>query len=178
MSKSGTSGTEAVSAGAGSGSGTGSGSSKPPPASRASSPISAIDISSGSSSTTSSSASSGSSNIERSGIPASSALSATTGLRRADISGASKLGTGSASPDLSDFVAEGLTRAVKSERSSSALEISGSASITGIPRTNSSESFISSMSFGISIFTGFSPRAARRFISSPSERISLLNCLS
>ena len=153
-----------------------SGASNPPPDKRASSPISAIDISSGSSSTISSSGSSCSSNIERSGIsiPAEASSGTLIGFKSDDKSGASKVGAGSELP----VDAEGFARPAKSDRSSSTGAASISASICGIPNTKSSESFTSSTSFGIITCTGFSPRLARTVISSPRDRRSLLNCLS
>ena len=129
-----------------------SGASKPAPDKSASSPISATEISSGSSSTISSSSSTGaSSNIERSGIsedepePPSSEIA--IGFNKSLKSGASKVGLGSV--ESFEDVDAGFARPAKSERSSSTGELSTSASISGIPRTKSSESFLSSTSFGM-----------------------------
>ena len=129
-----------------------SGASKPAPDKSASSPISATEISSGSSSTISSSSSTGaSSNIERSGIsedepePPSSEIA--IGFNKSLKSGASKVGLGSV--ESFEDVDAGFARPAKSERSSSTGELSTSASISGIPRTKSSASFLSSTSFGM-----------------------------
>ena len=94
------------------------------------------------------------------------------GFNNEDISGASKETVGASS-----FLDSG-TIPVISEKSSSNTSASTTAGFSGIPSTKSSESFLSSTSLGIGNFIGCSPRALLRVISSPRERISLLNFFS
>ena len=116
-------------------------------------------------------------NWDKSGMPISTELSSVAiGFNNADKSGVSKDGA-SASFSPESFLLEELIPVI-SERSSSTGELSSIAAISGIPRTKSSESSFSGTPLGRGTLTGFSPRLARSVISSPRDRISLLNCLS